>query len=346
MGKECLPRLEGALRAPNPSLPLASSVTTSQIGEPGHHHGSAELVKGRLIPRPSLILTELINQFPNIATIEAFDLALEVDKQLAGLSEKSISNIRFRRTHLQDPPTAVWITILDYVCRASADKVRNLENVLTHDQFKLYKGVVIICQLGPTLEGGHALTLHSTILTLDTRSQPTTIQEWDSLSDTLRLLGGHDHLSTLSKQLKIVHSGGDWKDPNIPSGNYKDNELILGQIRRICAWGVVATGTRRANYRVFAACVQGFCVAPAVPHLDESNLDCLQNLSLNIVPLIRFTEVEYGMIYRTLQLLMVSDRVSDASATVELFKAVEDASGFKPSRTRAVRQDSHSIAKI
>src|SRR5579862_7866558 len=105
MGKTCLLRVNATEVAIDTSVPVLPSALSSRQQEV---HGQAEK-ESRSIPRPSVILMELLNQIPNWASAEAFDLALEVDKQLAGMS--TLSSIRFRRTHLVDTSTAAWITI-------------------------------------------------------------------------------------------------------------------------------------------------------------------------------------------------------------------------------------------
>jgi hypothetical protein len=119
------------------------------------------------------------------------------------------------------------------------------------------------------------------------------------MSKELKDLGGQDDsLSMLVKHLKAVHSGSEWRDPGIPSSQCTNNSLISGHIARICAWGAAATGTYRTCYRFFAACVQACYVLATIVNWVESNLcyESLQNLSLNIIPLIRVQKIEYGNI--------------------------------------------------
>lgn len=294
MGKLCQLRGSATELAIDTSVPISPSDFSSPRPQEGHlqiHEGETEI---RSIPRPSVILMELLNQIPNLVHSEAFDLALEVDKQLAGVSR--LSTIRFRRTHLVDPSTAAWITILDYICRLLPNLPQTDQcSAVYEDDFKLCKGVVVICQLD-TLNEKRPVILHSTIFAFDSPSQPTAIQEWNVLSKELNDLG-EESLRTLAIQLTAVHtdSGSEWRDPGIPSHQSTNNFLISGHIARICAWGVVATGTRHTCYRFFAACVQTCFVSPTVLNCAEIS-ESLQNLSLNIIPLIRVQNIEYGNI--------------------------------------------------
>ncbi len=136
MGNACLLRVNATEVAIDTSVPVLQSALLSCQQEV---HGQAEK-ESRSIPRPSIILMELLNQIPSLANGEAFDLALEADKQLAGMS--TLSSIRFRRTHLVGPSTAAWITILDYICRLLPNLPQTdqcSDGTVYEDEFKLCK---------------------------------------------------------------------------------------------------------------------------------------------------------------------------------------------------------------
>ena len=236
MNKKCTPRLTTA------------NNQTSASSEPAP--------SCRMRSTPELILHELMTQLPLLKPDEALDLVWEVNKQFNYCLDTSrISRMRFRRTHIENPASKAWITILDFIYTASPGST--FENKSDDAPLASCKGVIVIAQLTPAL-GNHVSLLHTTKLHQLSRHH-TGRQELDSLSDCLNLLGPQSH-PDLMQTMAITHFTGSWKDPHPRIPTYPDIPMqatIVANIKRICAWGVVAAWREKVDYPFFSSCVQG-----------------------------------------------------------------------------------------
>ena len=314
MNKKCIPR------------PTKSNNQTSAFSERAPSNGGGGELQngGRMKSTPELILHELMTQLPSLKPDEALDLAWEVNKQFDYcLDASKISRMRFRRTHLEDPASKAWITILDFIYAASS--ATTFENEPDVDLLASCKGVIVIAQLNPAL-GNHVFPLHTTRLD-QLSGYMAGRQEWDSLSDNLKLLGPHGRLD-LMQTLQMTHFMGSWRDPHPRTPICPDipvKATIVADIRRICAWGVAAAWREKVDYRLFSICVQGCyygspheqdqfsnsikyslnnlsCgVAPCIPSVQDTSAPSIQysphDLSFRIIPTLRVQDVEFG-IYR------------------------------------------------
>jgi hypothetical protein len=302
--------------------PAKANNKTSASKTPAPSYQGDELQNGgRMRSTPELILHELMTQLPSLKPDEALDLVWEVNRQFEySLDASKISRMRFRRTHLEDPASKAWITILDFIYTASP--ATTFENKPEVDPLASCKGVIVITQLAP-VSGSHVSPLHATKLDQLSRHQ-TGRQEWDSLSDYLKLLGPHSYLD-LMQTLQITHFTGTWKDPHPRTPICPDIPLqaaIVAEIKRICAWGLAAAWREKVNYRLFSSCVQGCyygsynrnkfgssiecsfnnspCgVTPRTPSVEDTSapspLYTPHDLSFRIIPTLCVQDVEFGI---------------------------------------------------
>lgn len=182
MGKVCHPRAKPTpMRSMSPFSQIQSqrSFQSPLLQRNPTQFASSYPSTGRRPFRNELIVSELMAQLPSLPSSEALDLTRELDRLLKDwLDGYMISQLQFRRIHVQDTLTCAWLTCLDCICEGSYDATAFQRRDFP-DSRKLCKATVIISQL-ETASKQYATTLHTSLFDLVTGCSG--IQEWDDLS--------------------------------------------------------------------------------------------------------------------------------------------------------------------
>ena len=212
----------------------------------------------------SKILIEMKAQLPSLTCDEVFGLAWEVTKQLYKWVGEAwhISHLNFRRTHLQDPVSSGWLTILDFLCNASSvttgESASDGGAHLTRP--KICKGTVVMGQQS----GEHfARALYTTDLSkAGQRHQSAAYQEFNYLKERMTKRGARpSHVpDRLLQTLRFAHCAGEWRDPAGAQAAERTLEAVVTtEFNRVCAWGVV---NQTADRQLFCCYVEGFQYTP------------------------------------------------------------------------------------